>query len=356
MNKYLFASFVLVSTVIGIGIFALPYAFLQSGYWFFFWLVFWIFGFSFLNYLYAHLLSKAKRIENFPGLLAEFLHPKLRGFGWFLDLFVQGTVLWIYFLVAGEFLPVILPTLSFLQAKIIFASLTFLIGTLALLKFARFESLLSILMLVLTVILSFYFWHGSNLLEVNFAQKPLFAYGSIVFAYAGISSVPIMYDLVKKRKKILQISLVSYLVIGLVYLFFALSMVSFFGGKIEDLSLRSLIQALPQNWLAILILLVLFNILTTAVSIIFYLKRGLQNEFQFQNWQATILLLLLIVILVALPKFKFISLVNLLGELLLGLEFLFLLFMAYKTLASRLGKTLILIFSLLIVFALVHVF
>lgn len=356
VRKSLFASFVLISTVIGIGIFALPYALLQSGPWFFLWLIFWIFGFSFLHYLYAQLLSSTNKRENFPGLLAEFLHPKLRSLGWFLDLFVHGTVLWIYFLVAGEFLPILLPTLSFLQAKMIFALLTFLVGILALLKFAQLESILSIAMIAFIAILSFYFWQGSQLSEVNFGQDPLFAYGSIVFAYAGISAVPIIYDLLKSKKKIFQVSLVSYCIIGLLYLFFALSIVTFFGNRVEDLSLRSLVQVLPKGWVAILILLALLNIFTTAVSIIFYLKRGLQSEFQLQNRQATILLLLLTMILVMLPKLKFISLVNLLGEIFLDLEFLLLLVMAYRTLTKQLEKILVLIFGLGLVFVLVYAF
>lgn len=354
MNKIITANFILISTVIGIGIFALPYTFLQSGLWFIFWLFFWIFGFSFLYYLYANLLSQAEQVENFPGILAEFLHQKARIFGWFLDLISYGIVLLIYFLVAGEFLSLIFPEFSFQQARLIFALVSFFIGILALLKFAKLESILSILMIVFTIILSFYFLFLKESVNINFSNNPLFAYGSIIFAYAGLSIVPILYDLLKSKKKIFQVSLLSYSIIALLYLFFSFSVVNFFGNTINDLSLRSFVEVLPENFLILLIILVLINILTTAASMIFYLKRGLENEFYLKNWQANLFLLVWVIFLAFLPKFNFISLVNLVGEVFLGLEFLLLVIIAYRITNSRLEKIFSLILGLLLVIGLVY--
>ena len=53
ISNELKAYFVIVSTIIGLGIFVLPYSFWQSGYYFFFWLIFWVFAFLILHLIFG---------------------------------------------------------------------------------------------------------------------------------------------------------------------------------------------------------------------------------------------------------------------------------------------------------------
>jgi amino acid permease len=357
-SESIYAIFLLISTVIGVGIFALPYALNKSGYWFLVWLIFWLFGFSFLHYIYTFLLENISPKENFPGILAKgFKIPKLKIIGWLLDLLTYSTTLLIYFLIAGEFLPKIFPFLTFNSGKIVFAILSLLLGILGLTGFAKLESTLAILMIILILFFSGYFLVKSKIvLSLSFGD-PLFSYAPLVFAYTGISAVPIIYDLLKDKKKVFKASLISYTIIAFLYFIFAFSSLKFIGPSIEELSLISFSKILPSFLMKIIIYLTIFNILTTAAIFFFYLKRGLKLEIlkpKSSSVFSDLLLLFLTIFLVSLPKMRFISLINFLGEIVLGLEFLLILILYYLLEKNKALKILSIFLGVVLIIAFIH--
>jgi tyrosine-specific transport protein len=324
MNNELKAYFIIVSTIIGLGIFALPYVFWHSGFYFIFWLFFLTLIFLILHLIFGEILLQTKEKHNLPGLVEIYIHPKFKHLVWFFDYFgMLGTFL-IYFIVLAQFWLLII-NINPLFIKLIFAlfNLYFIFKNLNI--FIKMESILTILIFITFFSLISFMIPKINLENINLAFKnnlePFLSYGVILFAISGLSSLPLVLDLIGRDKnKYFKVNFYALLTIFLFYIIYTFVTIGFIGEKISEESLKSLSPFLPKWFLIIAVILVTLNI--TFVDMAFYLKRGLIYDYKLSPNLANIILFFSILPLVFFEPFSLIKLISLVSEIFLGFNML----------------------------------
>jgi len=320
------AYFVIVSTIIGLGIFVLPYSFWQSGYYFFFWLIFFLCSFLILHLIFGEILFQTKEKHNLPGLAGIYLHPLMKHLVWFFDYFGMLGVFLIYFIALAKFWSLILP-LSPLIIKILFAifNLYFIFKDLRI--FSQMESILTIGILIVFFFIILMILPNLNFQNIGLALKnnsqPFLPYGILLFALSGTSAMPIVFDLIGGNKKsYFKINFFSLLTIVLLYLIYTLVVVGFLGGKVSEESLQSLSPYLPKLFLVFAILFVTLNI--TFVDMAFYLKRGLIYDYKISPKIVNLIILVSILPFAFFEPLSLIKLIDLVSEIFLGFNLLIL--------------------------------
>jgi amino acid permease len=326
ISESLKAYFVLVSTVVGLGIFVLPYTFSKSGYYFLLWLPFWFFVFFILHLLFGEILLQTKEKHNLPGLAGLYLHPLAKHLVWLFDYFGMLGVFLIYFIALAKFWSLILP-IDPLMVKIVFAlfNLYFIFKDIRI--FAQMETILTLgiffifFSIILMLLPNFNFENIK--LALKEPQEPLLPYGILLFALSGTSAVPIIVDLIGKDKKsFLKVNFFGLLSVVLLYLIYTFVVVGFLNDKVSEESLQSLAPYFPKIFLVLAVLFVTLNI--TFVDMAFYLKRGLFYDYSLQSQTVNLILAFSILLLAFFEPLSLIPLIGLVSEVFLGFNLLIL--------------------------------
>jgi amino acid permease len=359
LNNNFKAYFIIVSTVIGLGIFVLPYVFWQSGFYFLFWLIF-LFLVSFvLHLIFGEILFQTSEKHNLPGLAGIYLHPQLKHLVWFFDYFGMLGVFLIYFIALAKFWSLILP-ISPLLIKIIFAlfNLYFILKDIRI--FAQMETILTIGILIVSLFIVASILPKVNLTNINLALKnnfqPLLPYGALLFAFAGTSALPVVFDLIGKNKKpFFKINFYALLTIAFLYLIYTLVVVGFLDGQVSEESLQSLAPYFPKLFLLFAVLFVTFNI--TFVDMAFYLKRGLIYDYKLSPKLANLIIIFSILPLTFFEPLSLIELIGIVSEIFLGFNLLILALIYLKLKEKQyfnLPKILVIILALIFLSGIVY--
>lgn len=219
----------LIGSVIGVGIFGLPYVFGQAG-----------FGIGLIHLLvlgvvnallllmYADIIRNTEGHPRFSGLVKEYV-----GAGWsHVASAILFSASWgamtAYVIVAGEFLHALFSPLiggsQTLYSILFYAICAFLVigglGFISKLEVAFVLALL--LMLSIVMIGSAPAVDPQNLLYVN-AENWFLPFGVMLFAFGGIAAVPEMAEVLGKRKNDLlgKSIIVGMVIVAVVYILFA---------------------------------------------------------------------------------------------------------------------------------------
>lgn len=353
-NNLIYGSLILISTIVGLGIFTLPYIAKESGIFFYFWLIFIPFLIFILHLIYGEIIFQVEEKHNLPTLVAKIINPKFKTPVWFFD-FVGLTMVFIVYLIAiNQILKeVFIINLNFkLLCSIIISFLIIFRNNI----FAKVDSILSFLLIFFFLFLFFYSFpkiNISNLLpqENNF----WLSYGVILFSFAGYQSLQIIYDLIGKNKKsFLKVNLISLIIVFLIYLLYVISTLGLAGENIPPFSIIFLLNYLENLYLDYFILvLFLLSILTTFVSLAYYLKRGLIADFNLNEKLSWLIISLLIVLLSFYNLDNLIKIISLIGSLFIGIN-LILIMVCYLKLKNlyyfKFSK--IIIYLLIVIFGL----
>lgn len=277
---------IMVGSVIGVGVFALPYAFSQSGF---------LIGASFLLGM-AILLGTMQLMYGEIALQTPGTHDRLVGYVRrylgrqasriaLVALFgtLVGAML-AYIIVGGEFLNVLISPL-FGGSPFIY-SLVFA-GLIGVLTWKGFSSLAKMELVVMTVLVFLFAFMSlaalpsvewSNLVYTNSANA-FVPYGVILFSMAGLAAVPEMESILgKKAKYLLPKAIVfSLSVIALVYLVFTFSVVGALGEATTPTALPGLVALLGPAFGVV----GSFMGTLTLISIALMVNGEMQNTFKY---------------------------------------------------------------------------
>lgn len=315
--------FIFLSTIIGLGVFVLPFTLKESGLWFFFWLIFWLICFYFIHLIFAEILFQTKEKHNLPGLAGIYLHPLAKHIVWIFDYFGMIGVFWIYILALENFWTTIFPNYGFL-IKLFFVLFNFYFISRNIKIFAKFEavlgSLIIIFFILISIWLSFHF-KFQNLDVIKNFKNFFLSYGVLLFAFSGTSAVPLVLDLLGNNKeKFKKINFLSLILVSLIYLFYSLTTVGFLGKNVSEASIDSLRPFLPSFIYLLILILITFNIMLVDLS--FYLKRGLIYDYKIKPLFANLILFFSIFSLIFLPQSSLVKIISLISEIFLGFNLL----------------------------------
>jgi len=245
---FLKAVFLLISTIIGAGVFGLPYVFSRSG------LLPSLIGTLFLglvamaiNLLYVKIILATKGDRQLPGYVKKHLGP-----GWFklsvatMIISVNGALL-AYVILGGEFLALALGQLSSKFYPLWFYLLALAFFWRDFKSLAKLSALLTLPLIILMLIIPLGLIKFIRLDQfLLFGRQPLSFWGATLFSLIGFSVIPEMEEILRRKKDLLFLGVViGSLLPVLLYLIFSFSIWGVSGPLTTVDALSGLVQFSP---------------------------------------------------------------------------------------------------------------
>lgn len=363
---------VLIGTVIGAGIFGLPYAVAKIGFWGgVFYLVLVGLLVHTVNRAYAEVILRTKDQMQMAG----YAHKYLGKSGKYL--IVLSLVLGIfsamvaYVIGVSNFLTSLLqPYLggSVLIYGLVFwgiMSLTILLG---LKVISRMQLFLGGLLILLIIFIFITALPKIDLNNLNYFSKEnlFFPYTIFLFAMGGMSSIPLMIEQLKGDKKLIKKAIsLGTIIPAIIYLVFIIGVVGVSGKATTEQAMTGLINYLGDNIFIIGAILGIITMTTSFLGLGYVLKDVFVKDYKISKWVAWLITCLVPLIIFLLGARSFIEVISIGGGLIGGFDGILVLIMFYR--AKKLGdqepifkfslpKTLGLVVALLFFFAIIYNF
>lgn len=337
-NKQLFGAIaIFIGTSVGAGIFGIPYALAQAGF------------FTGLMYLlalgvvivltslcYGEVVLRTKGVHQLPGYAEKYLGK------WGKKVAVVALVIGVYgaliaylievpnFLYAllGDYLS--LPLLAYRLIFFIFVSIAIFIG---LGVIVRVEKIMVVLLLIVMAV--FFIFGFSEIETTNYftfnLSKIFLPYGVILFALGASSIIPDMKNiLTHQRKSLKKAIIIGATVPMIIYVFFAAIVVGVTGVDTSESAIIGMGQKLGS---VILDLGAVFGILamtTSFLSLGLVLKEVFQYDLKMNKILSWALVLVVPLVVVLLNFLSFIQVLGIVGALVGGTEGIIIISLFYK--------------------------
>jgi len=343
MKPFLFATAMLMTTIVGVGMFGLPYAASKSGFLIAaVFLVLLTFILTTLHLFYGEVVGRTKTEHRLVGYTDHYLGKRGKIL---VSLSVMvgfyGSLL-VYIIIGGNFLNIVLSPIINLPS-VVFNLIFFFIGTLAVYLGLRVISGLDLFMgLFLILIIFLFFFSGFNKIDINNLKtinwfKFFVPYGVILYSLAGMASVPEIRKIFHKEDRIYYKKAIIWgtLIPGILYFVFMVTVVGLTGVNTSPEAIEGLSGVLGGK---IIYLGAIFGFLATITSFFalgLSLKETFLYDFKINKNLAWFLACFVPLILYFLGVYNFITIITVLGAIMGGIEGTAIVLIYYK--AKKLG-------------------
>jgi tyrosine-specific transport protein len=338
MTKSILAISTLAGTIIGVGLFSLPYITSKIGFPI-------ILGYFLIlgtlviliHIFFGELALKTPDLKRLPGFAKFHLGKwgeKIAFLSSILGIF--GAIL-AYLIVGGEFLTELFSPI-FGGGNLIWTLIYFSFG--ALLIFFGIKAIAKVefwgLVLFFVVLITIFFKGFSNIKLANLFPAPdlsqfFLPYGAILFSLWGAALIPEVEEMLKERKELLKkIIPIAILIPLFVYLFFIYLILGITGPQTTESALTGLRNFLGDK---IVSLALFFGVLTTFTSFItlgLTLKKVFWYDLKIEKNIAWAITCFLPLALFLIGIKDFISVISLVGGVMLGIDGILILLMYQK--------------------------
>ncbi len=317
INSSILAGASLIGTIIGAGVFAIPYVIVKSG------VLISLFYFILLgsvvlllHLLYGEIILRTQGRHQLSGYVKKYLGEKARKVLIVCSMLGALGALLIYIILGAEFLKIILPfNLSILQTAFIFWLLFIPFIFWGIKVISKLEFFLSAVLLI-----AFFIIIGFCLPQIKIANFQLvdtsywlLPFGIFLFSLVGWHAIPEIMDVLDKKKHLKNIIIVSFLVCVLVYLLFGIAGAGVIGKtQYTDIFLGLAVFLGP----GIIYLGGIVGLLAIATSFIItanFLKHLLDYDCKLPTWLAIFLTIAIPFILFLLGFREFLPIISLVG-------------------------------------------
>ena len=326
MKIFWYSTSTLIGMMVGVGMFALPYAFYKAG--FFVGAVYFVIIFSvfmLLHLMMGEVVLRTKGEHRFIGYSGKYLGHSMKMVASFTNLFSVFGSLLAYIIIAGTFIHIISGTLalSSMSGQMLFwllMTITLLLGA------SRMEITEFVMFLFLICIVFLMFFSGFGKIEqVNFFSfdpgNMFLPYGVLMYAFTGISAIPIMRDTLRGEEKKLKGSIkIGMSVAAAIYFIFVVLGVGVSGSFVSEDALLGMSHSLGDKIIFLGALFGFFAVATSYMAYSFYLKQALVFDLKVNKKMALTLVALVPMILLFLSSAGFVEVVVLVGAVFGGLE------------------------------------
>lgn len=325
----------LVGTIIGAGVFTLPYVAKLSGLILaIFWLVVVSFIILFLHLAFGEIVLRTKDNYRLPGYTGYYLGTPAKKFILITTFLTFSISLLIYLLLGTEFFSLILknfainnlePSLIFLVLWLFFnLSILDKSNTLA----AKINFYLSFVLVFLFLVIAFFALPHLNFSQINFFHFSnkfgwLIPYGVFFYALNGAVAVPEAINILKKNnllnkaKKIIKI---GTLIPALIYLIFIISVLGVSGINTSREAIRGLEGILGKSIIVIGALVGFLAVSTSYLIFATYIKNSFINDFQWTPFISYLVVILGPIVFYLVGLQNVIKLISFIGGMIGGLE------------------------------------
>jgi amino acid permease len=354
----------LAGTIIGAGVFALPFVFERAGV---------LAGLLYLlafgatltlvNSMYAEVIIKTEETHRFVG----YVKTHLGNFSGKISIAtsIVGLLLSmvVYLILASSFIGLFAPSMPGAQRVLIFwliAALTVFLkaGRMAVLEFWVTTAIIAIILAV------FFLGIGGFAEKAEFLPliNPAFIflpYGAVLFSLSGRVAIPSIVNYFREKKEGLNKSkpaiALGIFIPVVVYALFAVGIIGLSGQVSED-SISGLVGNLPKEMLWAMGLLGFFSLWTTYIMLSQEVEKSMASDLKFPKWLSVSAVLFVPALLYFFGFTNFLAIVGVAGGVFIGLEGILIVLMWLKVFRKKslLAKLLLLVFALGIVYALAY--
>lgn len=271
-KQFLHATAILIGTMVGVGVFGIPFAFAKAGFWIGF-LFFILAGLAtlFLNYIYGEIILRTHQPHQLVGYTQFYLGDTWKKIMFFSILLNTYAALLAYIIIAGDFLANVLSYFSYMASSsfslwfFVVASILVFLGIRTL---AWVELVMSGLFIIV-IFLIFGFGFGkidfSNYSSIN-PDLWFFPYGVLLFAFGGLSAIPIQRRILGGKESNLRSSIVTAMaIVAVLYFIFGFTILGISGEATVPDAISGLVNVLGGK---IIFLCSLFGAMAVTTSYI----------------------------------------------------------------------------------------
>lgn len=327
-KKYIGSISIIMGTVIGVGVFGLPYLAAQAGFWVIVAYLVWGTTAAILaSLVFGELMFRTRERHRVPGYVAKYLGPR-----WGKVVYASATVgllggQFVYLLVGGHFLHVLLGPMFggqewmyVLGYALVGGALIFDSGS----ALARSELvMLPIMLLVMGLVIGNAGMVGdwTRLMDIHL-PKILIPYGVVMFSIWGISSVGEVRDYLGSRHAaILKPAVItSYILSAVTYVAFTASILAATGSATSPDALGGLQMRLGSQLTSAFYLFGVFTTFTSYISIGQTIKKIFVYDSGWSNGNAWFITAIVPPVLYALGVTDFLLVMSLIGSITLGID------------------------------------
>ncbi len=341
-DKFLLSISVLIGTMVGAGIFGLPYVITKSGVipGLFYFLI--LGGAIVLVHLFlGEIVLRTKEKQRLPGFAGRYLGEKGK------ILITISTVLGIvgallaYIIISGDFLNIIFGFDGIYFNLLFWFILTYFIfrgiKSIAPTEFFLNIGFFFVIFLIFCFALPKIDLQNFNLINLEHIFLP---YGVILFSLIGLPAVPIIGEILKtktEKKKLKKIIIFSISIVIILYFLFSIAVIGVSGQHTSSDALQGLIPFLGEK---IIILGAVFGILAAATSFLIlgnYLKNTLFYDYKIPRYISAAIACGLPLALFLIGFREFISVIGFVGTIIGVIEgaAIILIFKKVKQLGNR---------------------
>lgn len=325
--EFLKALAVFSGTIIGVGIFGLPYVAMKTG---FLVVILYFIAIAILaivvHCLFGEVARDTHRIGRIPGYAEEYLGPRAKKIAFIFSALGLIGALLAYLILGSEFLYLFLG--QYLGGLPIFYLLVyFLAGAFLIYRgirnIAQFEF---IMLIVFIALLLLFFYRGLPFIRFeNFTTfNPhliTFPYGVVLFSLWGIALVPEIKEMVERdRKKLRKVISFGIIIAALCYLLFIFTILGTSGSNTSKNAISGFAQTIGNR---IVMIGYIFGLITTFTSFItlgLTLKKIFWYDFKIPEKISWAIACFIPLILYFCGLKNFIDVIGLTGAVMLGLE------------------------------------
>lgn len=291
-RNFFLAVTLLLGTVIGAGIFGIPYVISKSGIvpGFFYLLI--LGGVVLLiHLLFGEIILRTQERHRLPGYAKIYLGKWGEGVAAFSTVFGMIAVLLAYIILGGDFLEILISPFARLSSFYLSLIFWLILSPLVFrgIKLIALAELFTNLTFILIIISIFYL----SIPNINFKNFNLFdfpnlflPYGVVLFALTGWSAIPEMADILKtsqERKKLKKAIFFSMTIALSLYCLFSLAVIGVSGSSTSIDTFSGLLSLLDKR---VIFLGVLAGVITLADSFLIlglYLRNTLIYDYKFSK-------------------------------------------------------------------------
>ena len=346
MIKIIYAIATLSGTIIGVGLFALPYVTLKVGFWV-------ILGYFLIlgslvvliHLFFGELSLKTPDFKRLPGFARTYLGNGGELIAYISTIFGILGALLAYLIVGGEFLTELLkPILG--GNYLIYTLFYFIVG--AFLIFFGIKAIAKVEfwgLILFFAILAAIFFRGQNFIDIQNlfignwepgSGNLFLPYGVILFSLWGATLIPEIEEMLRGRKKtILKIIPIAILIPMIVYLFFIYLILGITGPQTTESALTGLRNILGDGTVSLALILGLLTTFTSFITVGLTLKKVFWYDFKLNKNLAWLITCFVPLILYLAGFQGFIAVISAVGGIMLAVDGILILLMYKKVRPER---------------------
>lgn len=326
---------VLIGTIIGAGVFTLPYLIKLSGVWsVIFWLIIVTFLLIYLHLAYGELVLRTAKDFRLPGFAGYYLGAEAKKFLLLTTILTFAFSLLIYLILGAKFLQNLL--ILFIPQEIIplgfvLVLLWLFLSIIILSKrnlVSKVNLILSLFLLATFIIIGIYLLPHvkNNNFNFSFSNKHwsfFLPYGVLFYAINGMVAIPEMINILKKRK-LLNYSkksiTIGIIIVAFCYLIFMLTVSGTSGNTTTIDAISGLKNILGQPIIILGSILGFLAVTTSYLIFALYIKNCFTNDFHFSFFVSNFVVILAPLFLYIIGINNLPRLMSILGATVGGLE------------------------------------